>query len=140
MMFGHGVSSLVSGVANVAVAVALGCCRSIGGLLQLGENGPSLSWEFFIVGLGISWTLGQNRLYTVNDIGSCLAAVAVGFTIDVCVAVIAVATASGFRLIGNCFSTSLTLNCLFMGVLALFFLSASLLGTAFFHGEVVLPT
>ena len=120
-VFDHGVSSLVSRAADVAVPVGVGCFFSIGGLLWLGVNGPSLSWDFFIVELGISWTLGLDRLYTVNGNGFCLAAVAVGFTIDVCVAVAVVATASGSMLIGNGFSTSLTLNCLFMGVLVLFF-------------------
>ena len=67
-------------------------------------------------------------------------AVTAGFTIDVCVAVVAVATTSGSMLIGNGFLTSLTLNCLFMGVWVLFFLLAAFLGTVIFHGEVVLPT
>ena len=39
-----------------------------------------------------------------------------------------VAMASDSVLAGKDFSTSLTLNCLFMGVLVLFFLSAALLG------------
>ena len=50
--------------------------------------------------------------------GFSLAAVAVGFTTGICVEV---ATTSGSVLTGIDFSTSLTLNYLFMGVLVLFF-------------------
>ena len=70
-------------------------------------------------------------------LGLVWAAVAVGFTTDVWVEDTVMATASGSMLTGKDFSTSLTLNCLFMGVLVLFFLSAPLLGAEVFCGEVV---
>ena len=80
-----------------------------------------------------------DRLYTVNGIGLGLAAVAVGFTTDVCVEVAIVATISGSVLTDKDSSTSATLNCPFMGVLVLLFLSAALLGTGDLCGEMVLP-
>ena len=138
IVFGHGVSSLVSGAVNLAVVVAMGCC-AIGGLPQLGVNGLYSSWHF-LVGLGISWTLFWDILYTVNGIGHGLSAVVVGFTTDVCVEVAIVATASGSGLISIDLSSSLTLNCFFMAVSVLFFLSAALLGTGVFLSEVVLPS
>ena len=108
--------------------------------MSLGMNGLSPSWNFLIVGSGISWTLVWNRLYTFNGIGLGLTAVAVGFTTCVCVEVTVVAATSVSVLTGKDFLTSLTLNHLFMGVLVLFFLSAALLGTRVFCGEVVLPS
>ena len=58
-VLGHGVTSLVGGMADVAVAEALdsrdvGCC-SIGWLLRLGVNGPSSPWGFCIEELETSW-------------------------------------------------------------------------------------
>ena len=78
-------------------------------------------------------------LYTACGIGLGLAAVAVGFTTDVCVEVTIAATASDSGITGKDLSISLTLNYLFMGVLVLF-LSAAFLGTGVFHGEVDLPS
>ena len=79
-------------------------------------------------------------MYTFNGIGLGLAAKAAGFTTDVCVEAAILATTSGSGLIGKDLSTSLTLNCPFMGVLVLLVLSAALSGTGVFHGEVVLPS
>ena len=92
----------------MVMAVALGCCCSTGGLPWLGENRPSLSWKFFTVGMGISWTLGLDRLYIVNGIGFSLAAVAIAFTIDVCVVIAVVVTNSGFMLIGKDFQLAVS--------------------------------
>ena len=123
----------------MAAVAALGCCCILGGLLQLWvkELSPSSN---LLVGLGISCTLVWARLYIVNGIGLDLAAMVVGFTTDVCVEVTVVATTSGSVLTGKYFSTIHTLNCLFMGVLVLIFLSAALLGTGVFQGKVVLPS
>ena len=51
MVFGHGVSSLVSGA--VAVVVALGCCALVG-MSPLGVEGSPSPWNLLIGGLGIS--------------------------------------------------------------------------------------
>ena len=75
-------------------------------------------------------------MYTIMGIGLGLAVVVVCFTTGT-VEVAAVATDSGS---GKDFSTSLTLNHLFMGVLVLFFLLAALLGDGAFCSEVVLPS
>ena len=57
-VLGRGVSSLVGGMADEAVAGALGCkgvgCCSIGGLFRLGINGTSPLWGFCIEDLGTS--------------------------------------------------------------------------------------
>ena len=72
-MLGHGVSSLVGGMATEAVAGALGCkdlgCCSIRGLFMLGINGTSPSWGFCVEDLRISWIFAMGTLYTVNGIG-----------------------------------------------------------------------
>ena len=69
----HGVESLVGGMADVAVAETLGSrdvgCCSIGGLLQLGINGPLPPWSFCIEELGTSWIFSLGTLYIVNGIG-----------------------------------------------------------------------
>ena len=76
-MLGHGVSSLVSGMADLAVAKALGCrgvgCCSIRGVLRLGINRTSPPWGFHIGELGNSWIFAPGTLYTVNGIGVSLA-------------------------------------------------------------------
>ena len=91
-VLGHGVSSLVSGMAAEAVAGALGfkgvgCC-SIRGLFRLGINGTSFPWGFCIEDLGTSWIFALGTLYTVNGIEVSLALghfadVTVGFVIQV---------------------------------------------------------
>ena len=57
-VLGHGESSLVSGMAHVAVAGTLGCRgvghHSIGEPLWLGIDGPSPPWGFCIEELGTS--------------------------------------------------------------------------------------
>ena len=83
-LLGHGVASLVGGMADVAVAEAsgsrdAGCC-SIGGLLQMGISRPSSPWGFCIEELGISWIFALGTLYIVNDIRVGLA---VGHFVDV---------------------------------------------------------
>ena len=109
IVFGHGVSSLVGGGVDMATVAAMGCC-AIGGLLLLGANGLSSSWNL-IVGLGISWNLPWARLYTITGIGLGLVVVDLGFTTDVGVEVTVVTTAFGS---GKDFSISLTLNHLFL--------------------------
>ena len=105
MVLGHKVLSLVSGIANVAVAEALGCkgvgCCSIRELLRLGINGTSPSWGFCVEGPETSWIFALGTVYTVNGIGVSLAVghfvyVAVGFVIKFSVAIAVVAIASGF--------------------------------------------
>ena len=91
-VLGHGVASLVGGMADVAVAEALdsrdvGYC-SIRGLLRLGINGLSPPWGFCIGEVGTSWTFALGTLYIVNGTGVSLAVghfvdVAVGFIIKV---------------------------------------------------------
>ena len=135
IVFGYGVSSLVIGAVDVAVVAALGC-HTIGGLSQLALNGLSSPWNL-LVSLVISWILPWAKLYTITGIGLGLAVMVVGFTTDVGVAAAIVATAFGSN---EDFSISLTLNCLFMGVLVLFFLSAAFLGVGAFCGGVDLPS
>ena len=70
-----------------------------------------------------------------------LAAVAVDFTTDVCVGVAVVATTVDSGLTSKDLSTILTWNCLFMGVLILFFfMSAAFLGNGVFCSGVDFPS
>ena len=147
-VLGHGVASLVGGMADVAVLEALdsrdaGCC-SIWALLQMGISGPSSPWGFCIEKHGNSWIFALGTLYIVNGIGVDLAVgqfvdVAVGFIIKVCVAVAVVAIASGFIVGAKGFSISLTLNCFLMSILLIFFcfLSMAFLGTGAFCSEEI---
>ena len=71
-VLGHGVATLVGGMADVAVAEALGSgdagCCSIGGLFQMGISRPPTPWGFCIEELGISWIFALGTLYIVNGI------------------------------------------------------------------------
>ena len=109
------------------------------GLPWLEVNGLSSSWNF-LVELWISWILLWAKLYAITYIGLGLVVVVVGFTTDICVEAAAVATASGSAVTSKNFSTSLTLNYLFMGVLVLLFLSATFLGIGVFCSEMDLPS
>ena len=71
-MLGHRVASIVSQMADVAVAETLdsrdvGCC-SIGGLLRLGINGTSPPWGFCIEELGTSWIFALDTLYILGSL------------------------------------------------------------------------
>ena len=72
-VLGHGVSSLVDGMAGMAVAGALGTrgasCSSIGGLLWMGISMPSFPWGFCIKEQGISWIFALGTSYIVNGVG-----------------------------------------------------------------------
>ena len=107
----HGVSSLVSGMAEVPVAETLGCrgvgCCSIGGLLRLGINGTSPPWAFCIEELGTCWIFALGTLYTIN-----------GFSISLTL---------------NCFLMGILL-------LLFSFLSMDFLGTGAFCSEVGFTT
>ena len=75
---------------------------SLGDYCRWGLSGPSSPWGFCIEELGISWIFALGTLYIVNGIGVGLAEghfvdVAVGFIIEVCMAVAVVAIASGFH-------------------------------------------
>ena len=75
-VLGHGISSLVSGMAAEAVAGALSC-KGVG--FRLGINGTSPPWGFHTEDLGTSWIFVVGILYTVNGTG------AVGYFVDVAV-------------------------------------------------------
>ena len=105
-VLGHGLVSLVRGMADVAVAETLGSrdvgCCSIEGLLQLGINRPSAPWGFCIEELGTYWIFALGTLYIVNGIRVSLAVghcvdVAVGFIMKVCMAVSVVAIVFWFH-------------------------------------------
>ena len=97
-------------------------------------------WTFFLLepssGFGDFLDLPWARLYTITGIGLGLVVVVVGFTTDVGVQATILATTFSS---GRDFSISLTLNCLFMGVLALF-LSVAFWGVGTFCGGVALPS
>ena len=80
-MLGHGVSSLVSGMAAEAMAGALGC-KGVG--FWLGINGTS-PWGFHTEDLGTSWIFAVGILCIVNGIGVVghFVDMAVGFVIRV---------------------------------------------------------
>ena len=79
-------------------------------------------------------------MYNVNGNEPGLAAVAVGFTTDVCVEVAIVATISGSGLTGKDLSTSLDLELPLYGCFGSFLLVSCPFGTGVFCGEVVFPS
>ena len=75
------------------------------------------------MGLRISLNLPWAKFYSLTGIGLGMVVVAAGFTTGICVEFTAMAAAS--VLTSKDFSISLILNCLFIRVFVLFFLSAA---------------